>query len=247
MLLQNISLRLGLVNGSVGEVVGFLHPLELVELVLRAPRERYHVSARGQELLRRGGFPTINDAFRCVDTSLGQSLFWSLRQRGLRQPAEVSYGSVYGNAHCRDVQQLVGISPSTSVHPLELYIGGIPPQQLRLTRLPVVKLDLQPQHLTLRTDKADGANGKRSRSVQLPRHVYAVCVAVLASMVHGRSGRRDTHADPVAASLGHHCAQGTRTDNISRGGCNASVLFSRAGVCCIEPRHTVGEDPSFEL
>ncbi|KAF8299679.1 putative DNA repair and recombination helicase protein PIF5 [Trypanosoma cruzi] len=173
MLLQNISLRLGLVNGSVGEVVGFLHPLELVELVLRAPRERYHVSARGQELLRRGGFPTINDAFRCVDTSLGQSLFWSLRQRGLRQPAEVSYGSVYGNAHCRDVQQLVGISPLTSVHPLELYIGGIPPQQLRLTRLPVVKLDLQPQHLTLRTDKADGANGKRSRSVQLPRHVYA--------------------------------------------------------------------------
>ncbi|EKF27005.1 PIF1 helicase-like protein [Trypanosoma cruzi marinkellei] len=173
MLLQNISLRLGLVNGSVGEVVGFLHPLELVELVLRAPRERYHVTARGEELLRRGGFPTINDAFRCVDTSLGQSLFWSLRQRGLRQPAEVSYGSVYGNAHCRDVQQLVGISPSTSVHPLELYIGGIPPQQLRLTRLPVVKLDLQPQHLTLRTDKADEANGKRSRRVQLPRHVYA--------------------------------------------------------------------------
>ncbi|RNF20661.1 PIF1 helicase-like protein [Trypanosoma conorhini] len=168
MLLQNISLHLGLVNGSVGEVTGFLHPLELVELVLRAPRERHHVSARGQDLLRRGGFPTINDAFRCVDTSLGQSLFWSLRQRGLRQPAEVSYGSVYGNAHHRELQQLVGVSPRASVHPLELYLGGIPPPQLRRTRLPVVKLDLQPQHLPLGTGAAAGTGG-----VRLPRHVYA--------------------------------------------------------------------------
>ncbi|ESL10270.1 PIF1 helicase-like protein [Trypanosoma rangeli SC58] len=173
MLLQNISLRLGLVNGSVGEVVGFLHPLELVELVLRAPRERHHSSARGQELLSRGGFPTTNDAFRCVDTSLGQSLFWSLRQRGLRQPTEVSYGSVYGNAHYRDVQQLVGISTQASVHPLELYLGGIPPQQLRRTRLPVVKLDLQPQHLPLRSGAAASVSDDAGRGVRLPRHVYA--------------------------------------------------------------------------
>ncbi|RNF02106.1 PIF1 helicase-like protein [Trypanosoma rangeli] len=173
MLLQNISLRLGLVNGSVGEVVGFLHPLELVELVLRAPRERHHSSARGQELLSRGGFPTTNDAFRCVDTSLGQSLFWSLRQRGLRQPTEVSYGSVYGNAHYRDVQKLVGISTQASVHPLELYLGGIPPPQLRRSRLPVVKLDLQPQHLSLRSDAAAKVSDDAGRGARLPRHVYA--------------------------------------------------------------------------
>lgn len=170
MLLQNISLRLGLVNGSVGEVVGFLHPLELVELVLRAPRERHYVSARGEELMRRGGFPTIQDAFRCVDTALGQSLFWSLRQLGLRRHAEVSYGSVYGNTHHRDVQRLLGAAPRTSVHPLEMYIGGMAPDQLRGGQLPVVKLDLQPQHTALRGENGRGEDG---HNVRLPRHVYA--------------------------------------------------------------------------
>ncbi|KEG05832.1 PIF1 helicase-like protein [Trypanosoma grayi] len=173
MLLQNISLRLGLVNGSVGEVVGFLHPLELVELVLRAPRERHCASARGQELLQRGGFSTVHDAFRCVDTAIGQSLFWSLRQRGMRQPAEVSYGAVYGNTHHQTLQRLVGLAGAAaaqSVHPLEMYLGGVTPQQLRRTRLPVVKLDLQPQHLSLRNTSSSSTD---NRGVQLPRHVYA--------------------------------------------------------------------------
>ncbi|KAG8343754.1 DNA repair and recombination protein [Trypanosoma vivax] len=177
MLLQNISLRLGLVNGSVGEVVGFMHPLELVELVLLAPRERYKPTARGEELLRRGGFTTMQDAFRCIDTALGQSLFYSLRERSIRQPSEASYGKVYGNTHCLEVQRLVGLAKAEddgtelNVHPQDMYLGCITPLQLRLMRLPVVRLDLRPEtHPALISGQ--GHSGKHAGK-PAPKHVYA--------------------------------------------------------------------------
>lgn len=176
MVLQNISLRLGLVNGSVGEVVGFLHPLELVELVLRAPRERHFPSARGQELLERAGLPTLQDAFRCVDTALGQSLFYYLRERGIRRPEDASYGCVYGNTHCRDILRLVGLGKTESanaVHPLEMYLGGIAPQHVRLTRLPIVRLDLREGNHTSSDSGAVEGGGFANGSKRLPKHVYA--------------------------------------------------------------------------
>lgn len=121
MLLQNISARLGLVNGSVGVVTGFLHPLEMVELALRAPRQRYDRSERGEALLRRGGFASLDDVFRCVDTSYAQSLFWWLRQnfpRGRDREwggGGLSYGEVYGSEHLLSVQRLVGLDEVASV------------------------------------------------------------------------------------------------------------------------------------
>nr|CCC92132.1 putative DNA repair and recombination helicase protein PIF1 [Trypanosoma congolense IL3000] len=177
MVLKNISLRLGLVNGSVGEVVGFLHPLELVELVLRAPRASQKPSKRDQELRERGGFPTMQDAFRCVDTALGQSLFYSLRERNIWKLEDASYGSVYGNAHCRDVGRLVGIDTAETasvVHPLEMFSGSIDERDIRRMRLPVVRLDLRSDNLSV-VGADEHGNGNYARvAKRLPKHIYAL-------------------------------------------------------------------------
>ncbi|ORC86852.1 PIF1 helicase-like protein, partial [Trypanosoma theileri] len=198
MLLQNVSLRFGLVNGSVGEVVGFLHPRELIELVLRAPREHHVPSARGSLLLQRGGFATINDAFRCVDTASGQSLFFALRQRGLRyrELTNNTYRDVYGRSHVQNVRRLVGLDqkqPSQEENEEDDNDNdnnnNIDENEnesaFRRMRLPVVRLDLQPQHHTLRRNRYDNnnnthntinnnnSNSGKGGLVRLPRHVYA--------------------------------------------------------------------------
>lgn len=112
MLLTNISTKLKLVNGSVGDVTGFLHPLELVELMLLAPLERKKdierakidaerndknstekndrdgderldaLSQRARQLLAMGGFQSYREVFRCVDTSHADALFTFLRSNG---------------------------------------------------------------------------------------------------------------------------------------------------------------------
>lgn len=112
MLLHNVAPSVGLVNGTVGEVTGFLHPLELAELMIRImseykqhklsvsscdPNQLGEATAAEQALvglspatkqrIHEGGFKTIRDILRCVETSSGQGLFHTLRQTLKRKAA----------------------------------------------------------------------------------------------------------------------------------------------------------------
>eukprot|EP00796_Vickermania_ingenoplastis_P010942 gene10942-7596_t len=105
MLLHNVAPSFGLVNGTVGEVTGFLHPLELASLLIRvmaeylqhkltrsstpasqlremAPAEvgRLGLSPQTQALMRLGGFTSVRDVLRCVDTVSTQTFFYMIRQ-----------------------------------------------------------------------------------------------------------------------------------------------------------------------
>lgn len=106
MLLQNVAPSLGLVNGTVGKVTGFLHPLELVSLVVRVMTEYSQhklskaamplsvlqgysqgehailgFSPSTQRLMKQGGFSTIRDVLQCVDTVSAQTFFYLIRER----------------------------------------------------------------------------------------------------------------------------------------------------------------------
>ncbi|KPI82848.1 putative DNA repair and recombination helicase protein PIF5 [Leptomonas seymouri] len=115
LLVSNVSLRYSLVNGSIGEVVGFLHPLEMVALVHWTMQQRFRryrhlrqgngdtaesVAEEGSwrpasssswldELRRRGGFSDDDAAIlRCIETSQGirfSSLWW--RMQHARKPS----------------------------------------------------------------------------------------------------------------------------------------------------------------
>lgn len=105
MLLQNVAPSLGLVNGTVGKVMGFLHPLELVSLIVRIMTEYSQhklskaaiplsvLQAHSQQeqallgfspttrrLMKQGGFSSIRDVLRCVDTVAAQTFFFLVRE-----------------------------------------------------------------------------------------------------------------------------------------------------------------------
>lgn len=105
MLLQNVAPFLGLVNGTVGEVTGFLHPLELISLIVRVmtefsqhklckttmspsmlqsyskeERDLLGFSPDTKRLMKQGGFASIRDLLRCVDTVSAQSFFYLARE-----------------------------------------------------------------------------------------------------------------------------------------------------------------------
>lgn len=110
MLLTNISTKLGLVNGSVGVVTGFLHPFEMLDLVRRSYCEmKTTPSERGLELLRRAGFDSMRDVYRCIDTHFGQALSWHTRTTfgSFIHTDEISYGELYGASHLRDLTNLL--------------------------------------------------------------------------------------------------------------------------------------------
>lgn len=149
MLLQNVSPNLGLVNGTVGEVTGFMHPLELAEVVVRVMSEyRQHKLSSGtsavswddeqqpedpfaglspdtRAAIQRGGFQSVRDVLRCVDTATAQTVFYHIRQvlRGKATSSSsgfswcdqdpstaVSYADLYPDSflsHYTDVKHLV--------------------------------------------------------------------------------------------------------------------------------------------
>ncbi|KAK7198439.1 hypothetical protein NESM_000804000 [Novymonas esmeraldas] len=101
MLLGNVAPNHRLVNGVVGVVTGFLHPLELIVLTdyvaLRIIESRGS-TAKGsddaphppwvQKLLDRSGFHRAEDVLACVDTFQGLdagALWWRMRRQLRRQ------------------------------------------------------------------------------------------------------------------------------------------------------------------
>lgn len=106
MLLDNVAPLLGLVNGSVGDVTGFLHPLEVVSLVIRVmveyPQHKLSkqtttheqldamsseevelvgFSPETRRLMAQGGFKTVRDVLHCVDSTQAQAFYAIIRQR----------------------------------------------------------------------------------------------------------------------------------------------------------------------
>lgn len=82
----------------------------MLDLVLRSYREmRTSPTPRGLELLRRSGFDSMRDVYRCIDTHFGQALSWYVRTTFGKciHADEISYGDLYGASHLRDLTNLL--------------------------------------------------------------------------------------------------------------------------------------------
>jgi ATP-dependent DNA helicase PIF1 len=117
MLLSNLNVRAGLVNGATGVVTGFLNPVEaltMVQGVFESRRRRggnNSIDLIAEELMTRAGITSHAAALRMLDCTTSRTFFGSLRTRDRNIPSTLE--GVYSTAQVTDLLQVTGCPMAT--------------------------------------------------------------------------------------------------------------------------------------
>lgn len=186
MLLTNLNVRAGLVNGAVGVVTGFLNPVEALTLVrgVYEGRRTQKINLVAEQLMSRAGIQSPAAAVRMLDCMTCRTFFGSLRNRDNRH-APVTLEGVYTTSQITDLLQVSGC-PMTPERALSLTLEEWQAQSLNhALRFPVIHFETPTAvgqssiHLLGTPGKEEWYAGEDviASRVQVPvRHAWAMTV-----------------------------------------------------------------------
>lgn len=186
MLLTNLNVRAGLVNGAVGVVTGFLNPVEALALVKGVfdSRRTQKIDLLAEQLMVRAGIHSYAAAIRMMDCMSGRTFFGSLRSRDFRS-APITLEGVYSTPQLTDILQ-VSNCPMSAERAMGLRVEDWQAQPLQhAARFPVVHFETPTAlgqssiHLLATPGKEEWYSGEEvvASRVQVPlRHAWAMTV-----------------------------------------------------------------------
>jgi ATP-dependent DNA helicase PIF1 len=186
MLLSNLNVRAGLVNGAAGVVTGFLSPVEAITMVKGVfdGRRTQQINLVAEQLMARAGIQSYAAAIRMLDCMTSRTFYGSLRNRDNRS-APLTLEGIYSTSQVTDLLQVSGC-PMTPERALALTLEEWQAQPLNhALRFPVIHFETPTAagqssiHLLATPGKEEWYAGDDviASRVQVPvRHAWAMTV-----------------------------------------------------------------------
>lgn len=123
MLVQNIALKAGLINGTTGTVTGFLHPLEALRLVHGVWMSRHNsgqpLSTEVLALMHRAGLHTAQDVLRLFDSAPSRTFLGSLKLKRITPSGSITLADLYSTSTVSEMTQVLGC-PVSAEHAMTM-------------------------------------------------------------------------------------------------------------------------------